>query len=275
MRASKDTATTSARFSKQLILVFSVFLLFSSFLVLALAYMRGPGSVFDGFEALASFIFWIAVLALLVTYPLRRVLGLFSNYMKRPRGAIAFVTYISVHLLLYGLILEGIIIYTYKFPSLVSQTSIIPSSVLIYPVSAASMLEDLAFNPSLNFAIPPGYSLSLSLYSFVIALVIAILVVTNVMRVAEVSSSCPGRKRSVTLFGLPLIGVLGGATCCLSLPFLIYLLAPITAVVSNSIGAYYVAYIGFPFLTAIALKYNLESINRMSKLSVSVKESKV
>ena len=272
MSPSKDIAATGVRLSKQLVLVLSAFLLFSAFLVLALAYMKGPGSVFDGIEALASSIFWVAVLALVVTFPLRRVLGLFSNYLKRPKGAIVFVSYISVHLLLYGLILEGIIIYTHKFPSLVSQTSILPSSVLIYPVSVASVLEDLAFNPSLNFAIPPGYTLSLSLYSFVIALVIAILVVTNVMRVVDISRSCSVRRRSVTLFGLPLLGVIGGATCCLSLPFLIYLLAPVTAVVSNSIGAYYVAYVGFPFLTALSLKYNFESINRMSKLSVTVKE---
>ena len=254
----------------------SAFLIFSAFLVLALAYRMGPGPVFDGYEALSSSLFWLAILALILAFPLRRVLILFVNYFRSPRGAAAFASYVSVHLILYGLLLEGIIIYTSKIPSLVSQTSIISTSVLIYPVSVASMLEDLAFNPSVNFSMPPGYLLSLSLYSFVIAFVIAILVVTNVMRVAEVSRYCPAGRKSITLFGLPLIGVIGGASCCLSLPFIIYLLAPITAVVSDSIGAYYIAYVGFPFLTAIALKYNLDSINRMSsKLSVFLTESKV
>ena len=159
--------------------------------------------------------------------------------------------------------------YLYNVPPIINQTTISFSAILAYPESLVSVFVDFAFNPSLNLAIPPGFSLALSLYSFVVAIVIAVLVVTNVMKVIEMSRICTLGQKSRAFLALPALGVIGGATCCLSIPFLISLVAPATAVVSGSIGVYYIAYLAFPIATAVALKYNLDSTMKIaSKLAL-------
>ena len=202
--------------------------------------------------------FWAITLLLIVT-------NFWAFFLELSLGP-----HLNRFIFLYGLILEGILVYLYKVPQIIYQGSATFSSILAYPESLASTLEDFAFNPSLNFSIPPDYSLALSLYSIGIALIIAILVVTNVMKVAEISKACSLAQRSRAYVVLPALGVIGGAACCLSIPFLISLVLPAAAVVSNSIGAYYIAYLGFPFATAVALKYNMDSTMRIaSKLSRS------
>jgi hypothetical protein len=207
-----------------------------------------------------------------ILYPLREITLLFVKYVRTIRGALVFVSYLAVHLFLYGLLLEGILIYLSNDPQLIYQSSLSFTSILAYPVSVASILGDFAFNPSLNFSIPPSYSFALSLYSVGIAFVVAVLVVTNVMKVSEISDACTINQRSRAFIVLPALGVIGGAACCISLPFLISLAVPAAAILSNSIGAYYLAYLGFPLATAIALKYNMDSTVRIaSKQSLSVK----
>lgn len=246
-------------------------LLVFSFPISLYSYYIGPTSIFDGYEALASFLFWFSLISLAIIFPLRKTAILFLNYAKTVRGALVFVTYLTVHIFLYGLILEGILLYLYKVPQIVYQSSATFSSILAYPESVASVFEDFAFNPSLNISIPPGYSLALSLYSIGIALVIAILVVANVMKVTEISKACTIGQRSRALVILPALGVIGGAACCISLPFLISLAVPAAAVLSNSIGVYYIAYLGFPIATAVALKYNLDSTVRIaSRLATTI-----
>jgi hypothetical protein len=238
--------------------------LVTSFPLSVYAYSAGPTGIFNSFESLASLFFWASLIGLGFLFPLRTSAKLYLRYFTKARGALVFVSYLTVHLFLYGLILEGILVYLYKIPQVFYQPAANFSSILAYPESFVSTLEDFAFNPSLNFVIPPSYSFALSLYSLGIAVVIAVLVVSNVMKVLEISKACTLSQRSRTFFALPAIGVVGGAACCLSLPFLISLAAPVSAVVSNSIGVYYAAYLGFPLATAIALKYNLDSTLRIA-----------
>jgi hypothetical protein len=265
-QVSRSGGPAKFSYAAALLLVLLVF----SFPISIYSYYIGPTSIFNGYEALASFLFWFSIISLALLFPLRSIVKMFARNVKTVRGAVVFVSYLSVHIFLYGLILEGILVYLYKVPEIIYQGSATFSSILAYPESIASTLEDFAFYPSLNFAIPPDYSLALSLYSIAIALVIAILVVTNVMKVAEISKACSLAQRSRAYVVLPALGVIGGAACCLSIPFLISLVLPAAAVVSNSIGAYYIAYLGFPFATAVALKYNMDSTMRIaSKLSRS------
>ncbi|MHB2037360.1 MAG: hypothetical protein ACYCPW_11565 [Nitrososphaerales archaeon] len=243
-------------------------LLIFSFPVCLYSYYIGALSILNAYETLASFLFWSSIISLGFLFPLKKTAKLFVIYARSARGATLFAFYLVVHLLLYGILLEGILIYLYRIPPTIFQSSISFSAILAYPESLVAIFVDFAFNPSLNFAIPPGFSLALSLYSFVVAIVIGVLVVTNVMKVIEMSRICSIGKKSRAFLALPALGVIGGATCCLSIPFLISLIAPVTAVVSGSISVYYVAYLGFPVATAIALKYNLDSTMKMtSRLS--------
>ncbi len=244
----------------------------ASFVVSFYSYFIGAG-IFNPYEAVASLLFWLPLLFALFIYPLRYIVSLFTRYIRTVWGTLIFAIYLTVHLLLYGLILEGILLYIYKVPPIINQAAFSFSAILAYPQSFVTTLEDFAFNPALNVAIPPGYALGLTLYSFVVAIIVAVLVVTNVMKVRELSKDCSFGQKSRVFVALPALGVVGGATCCLSVPFLLSLFAPVTAIVSGSLAAYYVAYLAFPAATVVALKYNLDSTMRIaSKLSVRAAE---
>ncbi|MDG6922559.1 MAG: hypothetical protein JRN67_04610 [Nitrososphaerota archaeon] len=222
-----------------------------------------PTSIFNLYEASASFLFWLGVISLVFFFPLKHTAKLFGYYIRSVRGAVVFFLYLGIHLFLYGLLLEGIVIYLYKVPQLISRSSISFTAILTFPETTLSILSNYAYNPSLNISVPPSYSFALSLYSLVIAVTIAVLVVTNVMKVSEMASSCTLAQRSRAIVLLPALGVAGGAACCLSIPLLISLAVPSAAILSESIWAYYIAYLGFPLATAVALKYNLDTTERL------------
>ena len=113
--------------------------------------------------------------------------------------------------------------------------------------------------------VPPIFEISLSVYSIAMAVIIGVLVQVNIMKTIEMKNSCSPRRKSSVYFALPIIGVVGGASCCLSLPIFVTLLAvPTVSLASPSIiNAYFLTYLLFPPITAVILKLNLDSINRM------------
>ena len=243
-------------------------LLAISFPLAGLAYSVSPPSLFSLYEGLASFLFWFSLVGLAFLFPLRYVASFFGRYIKTARGLGVFVSYMSLHLILYGLILEGIVAYSFKTPSVVSQTYFLFESIPLYPVSTISILSGFAFNPTIELFIPPVYVLALSFYTISLSFVIGVLVLTNVMKVVEIGKACGTAFRSRSLIVMPALGVIGGAACCLSLPVLIALAAPTTALISDNPAIFYVAYFVFPIATAIGLKYNMDSTIRIaSKVS--------
>lgn len=252
--------------TKSIAAIIFVILFASSFPLAYLAYSNLQ--LFTAVQGAASFLFWFSIVGLVFLYPLSYVVRLFTRYIKQPRGLLLFVSYTSVHLVLYGLILEGIIAYTFKTPSLVTQPSASIASVPLFPVSAASILAGFGFNPSVDLFIPPVFVLALSFYTISLSLVIAVLVLTNVMKVVEIGKLCGRALKSRSLVILPALGVVGGAACCLSLPILISLAAPTAAVITNNASIWYAAYFIFPAATAVGLKYNMDSTERIaSKMS--------
>lgn len=235
---------------------------------LALFAYSVPYNLFTFFEGGASLVFWVAMVGLIFLFPLRYVATLFKKYVGQPRGLLLFVSYLSVHLILYGLILEGIIAYSFKVPSLITQPSVSIASVPLYPVSLTSILAGFGFNPSVDLFIPPVFVLALSFYTISLSLIIAILVLTNIMKVVEIGKMCGTALKSRTLVVLPALGVIGGAACCLSLPILISLAAPTAAIITSTPIVWYSAYFIFPSATAVGLKYNMDSTMRIaSKMS--------
>jgi hypothetical protein len=243
-------------------------LLAISFPLAWLAYSVGPLSLFSLYEGLASFLFWFAIVALTLLFPLRYVASLFAGYIKTLRGLGIFVSYMSLHLILYGVILEGIVAYSFKSPSVVSQAYFLFESIPFIPVSAFSILSGFAFNPTVELFIPPVYVLALSFYVISLSFLIGALVLTNVLKVVEIGKTCGTAFRSRSLILMPALGVIGGAACCLSLPVLLSLVAPTTAIISDNPSIFYIAYFVFPIATAIGLKFNMDSTSRIaSKVS--------
>jgi len=217
--------------------------------------------------------FWFPLISLALWFPLRSVVTLFVRYFRTVRGKLLFGSYISIHLILYGFLLELILDNVYKYPETALQPSVSFTSTLLYPVSLSSIITNFGFYPSISILVPPSFDLALSLYSFSLALIIAILIVTNVMQVIDLGNICALTQKTRAFVLLPVIGIIAGASCCLSFPALISIAAPSAAVLTNSAAVFFIAYFAFPCATAIGLKYNLDSIGRMASDLDKLKES--
>lgn len=262
--------------TKFLLAILLLALLVISFPLARYAYSGVQMNLFTFLQGSASFAFWFSIVGLVFLFPLRSVASLFVQYIRKLRGVLLFGSYMSVHLVLYGLILEGIIAYTFKIPSLVNQLTVNVASVPLYPVTLASILAGFGFNPSIDLFIPPFFVLAISFYTVSLSIIIAVLVLTNIMKVVEIGKMCGTALKSRTLVVLPALGVIGGAACCLSLPILISLAAPTAAVISGNAVVWYSAYFIFPSATAVGLKYNIDSTIRIaSKMSKIVASKSV
>ncbi len=223
---------------------------------------------FQIYEGLASLLFWSSIVGLVLLFPMRYIVPLFAKYIKSVRGISIFGSYMTVHLVLYGLILEGIVAYSFKIPSSITQLEAFVNSVALSPINAISILAGFSFNPSIDLYIPPVYAMALSFYTISLSFIIAILVLTNVLKVMEIGKTCGRAFKSRSLIILPTLGVVGGAACCLSLPVLVSLAAPTTVLLSDNPIVFYTAYFVFPVATAIGLKFNMDSTSRIaSKVS--------
>jgi hypothetical protein len=253
------------------ITILLMMLLLVSLLLSLLSYSVNQLGEFNVFEGLASFVFWISIVSLIFLFPLRSIAPLFLKYVRTRLGAIVFGSYITVHLVLYGLLLEGIVTFSFGLPSVVSQFYVSVASISLYPVTLSSLLVGFAFNPSIDLLIPPVFVIALSFYTICISFLIGTLVLTNVMKVREIGKMCGTAIKSRNFVVLPILGVIGGAACCLSLPVLISLAAPTAAILSNTPVIWYSAYFVFPAATAVGLKYNMDSTMRLaSKISNAV-----
>lgn len=105
----------------------SSFALVISFIAIAISYGYGPGPIFDVSEAAGSVFFWAGIFTLVIFYTLKKTAMLFLSYLRTFKGGFVFVTYLSIHLLLYGLILERIFTFVYRLPTVVSQATVTAS----------------------------------------------------------------------------------------------------------------------------------------------------
>lgn len=246
----------------------AAFALAVSFFIGYLSYFQDVLSPFNGSLTFASILFWAVLLGLCFSFPLRSSLRAFVTYIKTSRGVAVYVVYTSFHLLLYGIILETILASLYSsLGSAPIQAGLVISSQPLQPLSATTLVGNFFFNPNLAVLIPPAFEISLSLYSIVMAIIIGILVQVNVMKTIELRNECSLVRKSTAFIALPVIGVVGGASCCLSLPLFVTLLAaPAVSLASTSISAaYFLTYFLFPLGTAIVLKLNLDSIIRIKR----------
>lgn len=222
------------------------------------AYFNGPINGFNAWEGSGSIIFWYSVIYLIFRFPLRNTLTVFLKHIRSRVGITAASLYVAFHLLLYGFILEAIFVHVYA-PSFGGVPAAIwVNTNLVLPPTPLNALLGLSYNPSITLSVPPIFGAVLSLYSLSAAFIIAVLVVANVGLIREIGSCSLGLKSRVYV-GLPAMGVALGASCCISPPILLALIAPATAVVTYNLVAYYVTYFTFPPLAMLALYLNMRS----------------
>ena len=215
-------------------------------------------------ELLGSVLFWCAIVYLLLTFPFREVTRSFALYLRKTFGAGVFVSYLAIHLILYGFLLETILISVYGIGGFAVSPGFLLSTNAFSPPSLSNAILDVAYNPSIVVTVSPVFSAVLSLYSVSMALVISILVVVSIGMTKEIGELCTIGKKARSFVVLPALGVVFGASCCLSVAGLISLAVPAASLLTSVIWIYYVTYFIFPFVAVVLLYLNLLSIEKIS-----------
>jgi hypothetical protein len=238
-------------------------------LVLSFVAYDYPPYPFNPYEAVASLAFWTGAFLALGRSYLRGTLTIASKAVRTARGASVAVVYIFVHLLLYGFVLEGIFAYVYQTPTTAASPYLYVSSNLFYPLTAVNAFAGLTFSPSVTVVVPPIFGASLSSFSIFIAVIIDLLIVANIGKIGEIGRVVPRVMKTKAYFAMPLIGIVAGASCCMSLPSLLTVAAPGIISLPSFVWAFYIAYFGFPLLALVLLKMNLDVATRIvSKLTI-------
>jgi hypothetical protein len=217
-----------------------------------------PPSAFNPYQAVGSAIFWLGAFLLMWSLFLGRTLTLAANFAKTRTGALIGGAYITAHLLLYGFVLEGILVFIYGITPFVSSPVAYLSSDVLYPASLGNALVGLGFSPTINLLVPPYFEASLSFFSIFIAVVVDALILANINKVKEIGDVGPQFARSRAYLLMPFTGIILGASCCMSLPLLLSIVAPSLQGAANLIWAFYLTYFLLPPLAVIVLKLNLD-----------------
>jgi hypothetical protein len=213
---------------------------------------------------MGAILFWYAILFLLLAFPLREAASIFYRQVRTFFGAGVFSIYLTIHLLLYGFLLEAILASVFGQPAFSLSPRIYVNVNVFMPPSLLNMLLGLAYNPSITAVLTPAIGATLSLYGIAVALLIGLLLVANIGRTRELGELCTRGEKAGSFIILPTIGIVLGASCCLSVPFLITLAEPSAALLASAIWIYYATYFFFPAFTGTILYINLYAVGRAS-----------
>ncbi|MEM3670232.1 MAG: hypothetical protein QW767_00580 [Thermoprotei archaeon] len=223
------------------------------------------GQPANGFlAAYSTLVFWVGVMSVLAWTWLREPIATFIRPKTRRRAIAAFSSYLPVHLVVYGLLLERVLAGLFGYPGGIHSYELYVTYSPVYPVNVLNAFLGLVVTPSVSLVLPPTYGLDLAAYSFAMALIIAVLVAGNVAALKTVGSSCSTKRSSLTYLGLPVLGVVTGASCCLSVPILLDIAVPAAGSLLLTTPVAYLAYLVFPSATALALKQNFNLLTRIS-----------
>jgi hypothetical protein len=211
-------------------------------------------------ELVGPAVFWVGAVFFLLAVPFREASRIFSRAVRTSFGAGVFVLYIAIHLLLYGFLFQAILATIYGANSFATGAGLFVTTNLFSPPSPVSVAFDIAYNPVIVLGVPPIFSTALSFYSISVALVIAVLVVGNIGRTRELSELRTSGSKARTFVVLPVVGIVFGASCCLSVAGLISLASPATAILTSSPWIYYVTYFLFPCIALVVLYLNLRAM---------------
>jgi hypothetical protein len=211
----------------------------------------------------SSILFWIYLLAFVLILPLREGYSLFLEGIRRRSMKLLFVLYLAIHLVIYGIFLELILESIYAYP-IAGQGSLfrifVAGNYAFYPHSIATVMEVLTLNPSISILFPRALGVALGPFAIFSAIIIDILVVANVNLLLKLSKTILKFGGSVAL---PAVGVIGGASCCLSIPSLLAIASPsIAAFLYLPVGVLIqnILYYGLPIIVMIILALNLRTL---------------
>ncbi|WP_432518143.1 hypothetical protein [Saccharolobus islandicus] len=204
-------------------------------------------------------IFWIFLIYLLFRTIFRGELSAIKEFRSNVKWGI-FSSYIVVHYLLYSIAIEALLSYLYK-PLVYPQPFSI--SVFTTPFINSNLVNlglSLLFNPTITVFIPPNLIVDLSLYSISLGLLISILVTSSLAIILSLNR----KLKYITL--VPLIGLITGAGCCISIPVLLANALELSNLIFLTTPAWqiiFIAYVSLPILTVIFLKHLSNSLIKL------------
>jgi hypothetical protein len=211
----------------------------------------------------SSIIFWVYLLAFVLMLPLKEGYSLFVEGIRKSSMKLLFVLYLAIHLVIYGVFLELILESIYAYP-LAGQNSLfrifLAGNYAFYPHSIATVMEVLTLNPSISVLFPRALGVALGPFAVFSAVIIDVLVVANVNLLLKLSKTLLKFGGSIAL---PAVGVIGGASCCLSIPSLLAIASPtIAAFLYLPVGILIqnILYYGLPLIVIIILALNLKTL---------------
>jgi hypothetical protein len=211
----------------------------------------------EAVQILSALVFWYGVVYLALAFPLRRALQLVMSW--KSKGLLLLSSYLLVHYVAYGLLLERIL----------GMGGVNLFGITYSPVQSVSLSNYLVLLYSPSVAIGNGgFFLDLSFFSLVMGLMIGIVVVGTLIKLLKLKSSI---KRDSWIVALPLTGVLAGGTCCVSISGIVaeYGLSALAVGGLAVIGPIDAIYFGLPFLTLASLWLLFETIKDVSSEYVS------
>ncbi|BBG24787.1 hypothetical protein [Sulfuracidifex tepidarius] len=203
-------------------------------------------------------VFWSSVLLLSFNF-MKQEISLIKGRMSKFVASI-FLIYLSIHYFVYSIALEKLLDGIFGVLFQVSSPFITLTYSPFFPPSLLTLLYNTLFNPAIVGGFPPNFYFELSSYAIVMGLVIATLVTANIVRVMQYASYL---KRTKVIILAPLLGVIGGGSCCISVPILLAEAIPAANfILFSPLGdtALFLAYVLLPPLTAIGLKLNFDAM---------------
>ncbi|MCY0860911.1 MAG: hypothetical protein OWQ52_00585 [Metallosphaera prunae] len=217
-----------------------------------------------------SIVTWIAILVILIKLLRGPILTIRKNLRI---GVLAiFISYLSVHFFVYSIAIEKLLTGIYGQLFSISTPFL---TISITPFSGnvgLSVIYDLIFNPSVVMGFPPNFYIELSMYAIAMGIVIAILVTATIVKVVELFGKFRGMR---TILLAPLLGVIGGGSCCISIPLLLSTAIPAANIVLLSpIGgtSLLIAYVSLPPLTALGLGYHFRVLTPRPPKNMRLKD---
>lgn len=146
--------------------------------------------------------------------------GVFTSFVgvlrRRVWARVLFPAYLAVHLVVYGYVLEKIIVLTSSRSLLTLGPQAYLMAIYYYrPHTIAEALASMTRNPGIFIILPPFYALVLGPFALFSAFLIGVLVVVHTDRLLRAAGRLRKAGGSVVY---PAMGLVGGASCCVSLP---------------------------------------------------------
>ncbi|MEM0117728.1 MAG: hypothetical protein QXV32_04720 [Conexivisphaerales archaeon] len=218
--------------------------------------------------SISSLLFWLYLLLFVLLLPLKESFSLFREGIRKNSMKILFAGYLAIHLIIYGIFLELILETIYIYP-IAGQGFLfkvfVAGNYAFSPHNLATVFLVLTLNPSVSILFPRALGVALGPFAIFSAIIIDILVIANVNLLLRL-------KRTLVRVGgslvLPAVGVVGGASCCLSIPSLLAIASPSIAAflyLPTGILIQNILYYGLPLLVIVILALNLRTLRPLCR----------